>query len=132
MAFKCDKQYFKIHKCLYSKDGFKKYGAWAGFKNKAGEWHDVYMSLMFMGEKASIELTPQSRIKVTGGLSHDKNEKDGKVYESWNVFVDEVEIVQMGGEQGGTRQPMATLDDVPFAWLIAAGVSALGCINYVC
>jgi len=114
MAIKCESQSFKIHKCAFEKDGFKKYGAWTGFKNKAGEWHDVYISLLFLGDKAAIELTPQSRIKASGKMTHDKSERDGKVYESWSVFVDECEIVSMGGEHGSTRRPMSGMDDVPF------------------
>ena len=116
MAIKCEAQTFKIHKLAFEKDGFRKYGAWTGFKNKAGEWHDVYVSLLFMGDRAALELPPQSRIKVTGGMSHYKDPKqDGTFFEGWSVFVDECEIVQLGGEQGSKRRPMTEMDsEVPF------------------
>lgn len=125
MAIKCENQSFKVHKCAFEKDGFKKYGAWTGFKNKAGEWHDVYVSLLFTGDRSNIDLTPQSRIKVTGGMSHYKDAKaDGTFFEGWSVFVEDCEIVQMGGEQGSKRsssadhdyprKPMTEMDEPPF------------------
>ena len=115
MAIKCENQSFKIHKLAFEKDGFKKYGAWTGFKNKAGEWHDVYVSLLFMREKSSVDLPPQSRVRISGSMQHHKDPKqDGTFFEGWSVFVDECEIVQMGGEQGSRRGPMTDMDSVPF------------------
>ena len=115
MAIKCENQSFKIHKLAFEKDGFRKYGAWTGFKNKSGEWHDVYVSLLFMREKSSIDLPPQSRVRISGSMQHHKDPKaDGTFFEGWSVFVDECEIVQMGGEQNGGRKPMSGMDDVPF------------------
>ena len=35
-------------------------------------------------------------------------------------------------EQGSRRKPMTEMDSVPFAWIIAVGVAAMGCINYAC
>ena len=117
MAIKCENQSFKIHKLAFEKDGFKKFGAWTSFKNEDGEWHDVYFYLLFSGSKADIELAPQSRIKIDGGMKHYKRKKkndDGTFFEGWSVFVDECEVVQMGGEQGSRRKPMSGMDDVPF------------------
>ncbi len=98
---------------------FVKYGGQVGWKNKGGEWTNRFVELM-VGD--GTQLSKGDVVQVTGRVTFEDREYQGKTYTNRTIWVDSMQghqPSQQPQQQGGRDQagfPADTqgMDQLPF------------------